>query len=262
MTRNVSPEIFAELQERIDQIAGGAARQRPRLPFGVEDIDSRIPGGGLAYGCTHEIAGGGSDAVAGAVSSLFAAGIAARTKGPVIWCLSRTDLFAPGLQQAGLDLNRVIFVECTTEEAILECAEEALRFGGLGAVIAETVRLPMVASRRLQLAAEQSGTMGLIVRRWRRQSEATDYGQPTASVTRWRVSSMPSEPLPVSGVGRPRWMIELMRSRAGEAFDVEVAACDAQGRLASLHEERPDGHIAGPMPDGVLIPATVRRRIR
>lgn len=222
MIRNLDPDILADLQARIDKIAGGSAKKRPHLPFGIGEIDDRLPGGGLAYGCTHEIAGGGNDAVAGAASALFAAGIAARTTGPVIWCLSRPDLFAPALQQAGLNLERVIFVECDKEEAILESAEEALRYGGLGAVIAETVRLPMVAPRRLQLAAEHSGTLGLIIRRWRRQSEATDYGQPTASITRWRVS----------------WMVELMRSRAGEAFDLVVGACDSAGRMATVRDEQ------------------------
>ncbi|MFN4098127.1 MAG: damage-inducible protein, partial [Sphingomonas sp.] len=77
----------------------------------------------------------------------------------------------------------------------------------------------MTASRRLQLAAEGSGTLGLAVRRWRRQSDAGDFGQPTAAVTRWRVSALPSEPLPVPGVGRPRWLVELIRSRAGECAD-------------------------------------------
>ncbi|NSZ10114.1 MULTISPECIES: ImuA family protein [Agrobacterium] len=240
MARIVNSQVLTELQERIDQIAGGSAKKRPCLPFGVAEIDNRLPGGGLAYGCTHEIAGGGPDAVTGAASSLFAAGIAARTKGPVIWCLHRPDLFAPALQQVGLDMRRVIFVESDKEDIVLENAEEALRYGGIGAVIAETVRLPMVASRRLQLAAEQTGTLGLIVRRWRRQTEATDYGQPTASVTRWRVSSMPSEPLPVPGVGRPRWLIELMRSRAGEAFDIEVGACDDAGRMASIARDYQD----------------------
>lgn len=137
-------------------------------------------------------------------------------------------------------MGRVILVESDKEETVLENAEEALRYGGIGAVIAETVHLPMVASRRLQLAAEQTGTLGLIIRRWRRQTEAADYGQPTASVTRWRVSSLPSEPLPVPGLGRPRWFIELMRSRAGETFDVEVGACDEAGLMARI--ERHDQH--------------------
>jgi protein ImuA len=38
--------------------------------------------------------------------------------------------------------------------------------------------------------------------------------------------------LPVPGVGRARWLLELIRSRAGESADFEVEACDAKGRLA------------------------------
>lgn len=79
---------------------------------------------------------------------------------------------------------------------MLASMEEALSFGGLGAVVAELVRLPMTASRRLQLAAEKTGTMGLVVRCWRRQTEASDFGQPSAATTRWRVSVVPSEELP------------------------------------------------------------------
>ncbi|TWF46416.1 ImuA family protein [Neorhizobium alkalisoli] len=230
----VSQQLVADLQDRIDQIGGLSTRHRSYLPFGMSEMDDRIPGGGLAFGATHEVAGGGSGAVDGAAAALFAAGIAARASGPVIWCITRTDLFAPALQQVGLDLNRVIFVECGDETSILESMEEALRYRGVGVAIAELVRLPMVASRRFQLAAEQGGAMGLIIRRWRRQTEATDLGHPTASVTRWRVSSLPSEPLPVEGVGRPRWLVELLRSRAGESFDVEVGACDERGQLSSV----------------------------
>src|SRR5258708_8523841 len=42
--------------------------------------------------------------------------------------------------------------------------------------------------RRLQLAAEGSGTIGLALRRWRHQAEAADFGLPTAATTRWRVT--------------------------------------------------------------------------
>jgi protein ImuA len=179
----------------------------------------------------HEFAGGGAGTVDGAAAALFAAGIAARTRGKVIWCLTRPDLFFPALAQVGLHPNRVIFVEADREEDVLASMEEALSFGGLGAVVAELVRLPMTASRRLQLAAEKSGSMGLVVRRWRRQTEASDFGQPTASTTRWRVSVMPSEELPVPGVGRPRWLLELMRVKAGECAEFIVGACDASGRI-------------------------------
>jgi hypothetical protein len=98
--------------------------------------------------------------------------------------------------------------------------------GGRGTVRA------MTASRRLQLAAEGSGTIGLAIRRWQRLPEAAEFGLPTAATTRWRITALPSTPLPVPGVGRARWRLELVRCRRGESAEFEVEACDAQGRLA------------------------------
>ena len=221
-----------ELRARIRAIESGGRAAAGVLPFGVAAIDAVLPGGGLALGALHEVAGGGTGAIDGAAAALFAAGIAGAAGRPVLWCVTRPDLFAPALAQAGLDPDRVIYVEAGDEKTVLACFEEGLRHGGLGAVVAEVARLSMTASRRLQLAAESSGTIGIAVRRWRRQAEAADFGQPTAAVTRWRVSALPSAPLPVPGVGRARWLLELIRCRAGESADFEVEACDAKGRLA------------------------------
>jgi protein ImuA len=224
--------IVEELRARIKRLEGVVARRRLVLPFGIQEIDRHLPGGGLALGALHEVAGGGNGAIDGAAAALFAAGIAARTRGKVLWCVTRQDLFAPAFAQAGLLPGRVIYVEAGDEKSVLICFEEGLRHGGLGAVVAEAARLSMTASRRLQLAAESSAAIGIVIRRWRRQTEAADFGQPTASVTRWRVSALPATPLPVPGVGRARWQVELIRCRAGESADFEVEACDAKGRLA------------------------------
>jgi protein ImuA len=107
-----------------------------------------------------------------------------------------------------------------------------LRHGALGAVVGEIAALSMTASRRLQLAGEASGVIGIAIRRWRRLAEAAAFGQPTAAVTRWRVSALPSTPLPVPGIGRSQWRLELIRCRGGESADFVVEACDAKGRLA------------------------------
>jgi protein ImuA len=221
-----------EVRNRIRVLEAGRGAGHGHLPFGVEAIDQRLPGGGLALGALHEIAGGGNGAIDGAVAALFAAGIMARTTGQVLWCVTRKDLFAPAIAQAGLHPDRVIYAEAGDEKTVLACFEEGLRHGGLAGVVGEVAKLPMTASRRLQLAAESSGTLAIAVRRWRRAAEAADFGQPTASVTRWRVSALPSAVLPVSGVGRARWLAELLRARAGECADFIVEACDETGRLA------------------------------
>jgi protein ImuA len=256
MTTRVPAPSLDALRQRLHALDGGARRRREVLPFGVAAIDARLPDGGLALGALHEVAGGGSGAADGAAAALFAAGIAARTRGRVLWCVTRPDLFAPALAQAGLAPDRVIYVEAGDEKTLLACFEEGLRAHGghrsaalgaaaLGAVIAETARLPMTASRRLQLAAEGSGALGIAIRRLpaSRAQAASPWAsregdvrqsivQPTAAVTRWRVSALPSASLPVTGIGRARWRLELVRCRGGESAEFDVEACDAQGRLA------------------------------
>lgn len=223
---------FEALRAEIAKIEAGARAGKGVLPFGVPEIDRRLSWGGLPLGAVHEVAGGGMGAVDGAAAALFAAGLAARTAGQVLWCVTRPDLFAPALFQAGLAPERVIFLEAGDEKTVLACCEEALRHGGLGAVVGEVSRFSSTASRRLQLAAESHASLGLIVRRWRKPEDAAEFGQPTAATTRWRVTPVPSSPLPTPGVGRARWFIELIRCRAGDPVEFELEAPDAAGRLA------------------------------
>lgn len=202
------------------------------LSFGVEAVDGRLPDLGLCLGAVHEVAGGELGTIHGAAAALFVAGIVARLAGPVLWCLRYRDLFAPALAGAGLHPDRVIYVEAGDERGVLQAVEEGLRHGNLAGVVGETARLPMAVSRRLQLAAEASGVVALILRRWRLPDAASLFGQPTASVSRWRITALPSSPLPTTGVGRARWQVDLVRCRGAEPYSWELEACDAQGRLA------------------------------
>ena len=191
---------LAELRAWIQHLETEGRRFSGVLPFGVPSLDAALPRAAWPLGALHEVAGGGDGAVDGAAAALFAAGIAARLPGPVLWCVTQPDLFAPALRQAGLDPGRLIYLEAGDETSLLACFEEGLRHGGLAAVVAETARLSMTTSRRLQLAAEASGVTALAVRRWRRAAEAADFGQPTAAATRWRVT--PPALLPPAGPRR------------------------------------------------------------
>ncbi|HLZ67170.1 MAG TPA: damage-inducible protein [Aliidongia sp.] len=208
----------------------------PTLPFGIPEIDSALPTGGLALGAVHEVIGGGPDAGFGATATMFIGGILARTNGPIIWAISRRDLFAPALANVGVHPDRVIYVEAGDSKAVLLIVEEALRHVGLAAVVGEIEgAVGLTASRRLQLAAETSGGLGLLLRRPRRlaQDHATE---PTAARTRWRVTPVPSGPAlawspSTSGLARALWRLELLRCRGGEPRTFEVEACDETGRL-------------------------------
>ncbi|WP_377697651.1 ImuA family protein, partial [Paracoccus niistensis] len=115
---SASPAALSHLRAQIARIEGDSRRASGVLPFGLPELDQRLPGGGLALGCLHEVAGGGNGAVDGAAAACFAAGIAARLPGQVLWCVIRADLFAPGLAQAGLPPGRVIHVEAGDERDV------------------------------------------------------------------------------------------------------------------------------------------------
>jgi protein ImuA len=226
-----NPEVLAQLRERLRGIEGGAYRRRPALPFGVGAIDGVLASTGLRLDALHEVAGASPSMGDDAAATLFLAGIAARAWGPVLWVVRRHDLFAPGLAQAGLSAARVIYAEARDDADLLGIMEEGLRHKGLGAVIGEAKRAGLAATRRLQLAAEGGRTIALLMKR-HGKAQDDPLGAPSAAVTRWRVATAPSTPLPVAGIGRPRWRVELIRQKGGIPGDWILEACDETGRCA------------------------------
>jgi protein ImuA len=231
---SVRSEHLAALREAVRAIERAGTRQQcGHLPFGLQAIDCRLESGGLALAALHECAGAKSGLADEAAASLFLAGIAARAQpgGTVLWALSRRDLFAPALAQAGLSPDRLIYAECGRDEDVLAVMEDGLRHGGLAAVVGEVGRAGMAATRRLQLAAEQGSTMALLLRRSRKSGEDA-LAMPSTAVTRWRIVCVPSAALPVPAVGRPRWRAMLVRQRGGEPHEWIVESPDDKGRLA------------------------------
>jgi protein ImuA len=226
-----NPDVIARLREELRGIEGGSYHRRPALPFGIGAIDDVLSTTGLRLDGLHEITGASPSMSDDAAATLFMAGIAARAWGPVLWVVRRRDLFAPGLSQAGLSATRVIYAEAHDDADLLAIMEEGLRHRGLGAVIGEAKRAGLAATRRLQLAAEGGRTIALLMKRHGR-AEEDPIGAPSAAVTRWRVATAPSAPLPVAGVGRARWRVELVRQKGGTSGEWLLEACDETGRCA------------------------------
>jgi protein ImuA len=231
-------ERIAALRAEIRALEqSGRAGNGECMALGVAEIDRRLAGGGLAVEALHEVAGASPEVGDDAAATLFTAALAARRllegggQGTILWALARRDLFAPGLAQAGLAPSSVLYAECRRDEEVLAVMEEGLRHGALAAVVGEVGRAGMAATRRLQLAAEEGGTLALMLKRWRRSGE-DPLGLPSAAVTRWRVAPAPSAPLPVAGVGRARWTLDLARQRGGDPFTFLVDAPDEKARFA------------------------------
>lgn len=206
----------------------GVATRHVVLPLGVDAIDQRLPGGGIAAGALHEITGS-VDLADDASATIFLGGMLARMEGPVFWCLRWRDLFAPALHLAGLHPDRVVYVEAGSDTNVLLAMEECLRHSGIAAVVGEVSRYSTTASKRLQLAAEASGVTAFV---FRRASMPDALAEGTAAVTRWRITAHPSPQLGIPSLGRPRWRVALERVRGGTPYSWIVEGADAQGRIA------------------------------
>ncbi len=184
------------------------ARAAPPCPTGLPPLDRVLPQGGLRRGALHEIVSTAADRPA---AEGFAATLLAALAGPVLWCRAVLDLYGPGLAALGLAPDRLILVRAPRPRDLLWAMEEGLRTPGLAAVIGQPASLDLTASRRLQLAAEGSGTIGIVL-------TCAETASPTASVTRWRVEAAPSgqgfgADRRDFGLARARWRVTLTRCR-------------------------------------------------
>jgi protein ImuA len=203
--------IIAQLQKDIlplegyKPIAGNKA-----FDAGLGFIKNAFPNASFPLGAIHEFYCSGTEDVS--ASSGFIAGIVSaimQQSGVSLWISSRQTIFPPALKAFGIEPDKVIFINLRKETEILWVMEEALKCEGLAAVIADTPEVSFTASRRLQLAVEQSRVTGFIIRRNPRNLA-------TACVARWKITPLPStteDGLP--GIGFPRWNVELLKVRNG-----------------------------------------------
>lgn len=196
----------------IERGGNGARKNAPgAAPLGAAEIDSALPGGGLARGALHEIAAGDGDCGAAAAGfATLAAARAAGAGGLTLWCARGGDLYAPGLAAFGLDTARLIAARAARPEDALWTLEEALRAGAAAAV--GEAAAGFAASRRLQLAARAGGGLCLLLPPPDRPPGAL------AAATRWRISAAPSAPRAggrPAPPGAPRWRLALSRCRGG-----------------------------------------------
>jgi protein ImuA len=195
------------------QIGAFEAPARARLKLGAEEIEACLKGG-LETSALHEVAAADHRALPAAQGFLLSLARIAAPKGVIVWPMERRAgefgaPYAPGLKAFGLDPAAILFIRCRTREETLWTMEEALRIGGIGAVVGtRPPRMDLTASRRLQLAAETSGTPIFLLRTYKDDEHS-------AAATRWRVKPMRAAKDGHGFLSSPRWHVTLERTRGG-----------------------------------------------
>lgn len=227
-----------------------------RFATGAAALDAELAGG-LALGHLHEIyAAEEEDSVSAAG---FAAALALRIgtlrtdsgAGTTLWLRTRKSaqatgaVYGPGLAEMGGDPAHLLFVLAEDDKALLRAGVDAVRCEAVTAVVIEcrgaVPAIDLTVSRRLSLAAQQSGVTLFLLR-----TDAT----PTASAaeTRWQVAAAPSTALPANAPGHATFDIELLRRRSGPS-----------GMRWRLEWNRDQKAFADAALSGAILPVPVRR---
>lgn len=172
----------------------------------------------LRKGRIHEVMGPGAD--------LFAAIAAAEQDRNGLWIGLHRDLtsLCPTGLQAYLKPEDLILVEAVSRGELLWAADQALRAeGGFCVILEMPDRLSLKESRRLQLAAEQGGGLGLILLR--------GGASTSAAQTRWDCQPVHAD--------QPAWTWTCVKGKNGEtgAWHVTHARPEEGGQNAkdTLH---------------------------
>lgn len=243
--------VLAALRARVARMENGGGPRRE----GEIEVCAGMPG--MARAAVHEVLAAEPGCGAG-----FAAMVLGRTEGSVLWIGSARaewQAWPPGLAAWGLTPDRLVLLRAERWKDALWAMEEALRCPAVGGALLvpgweDRAPLDLTATRRLQLAAEAGGGLGLVLR----ADGAAAQGQ-TAAHTRWRVA-------PAEG-DEPHWRLELLRMRGGRPrAAVNVAWRAVTGRLEPFltvgFNIPDDSASAHPIPEPLDGPAKAPRRVR
>jgi protein ImuA len=171
-----------------------------RVRTGLAAIDDLTPGGGLATGAVHEVL---SRAAAPSMTLAVLIARAAAKNGWIVWCDPTGRFYPPGAAALGLPLERLVLLRPLNDAQQIWAATECLRSAGVGACIVAPARLSFTAARKLQLAAERGGGLGLVLR------DVSALNRPYAAMTRWLIGPAPGDRTV------QRWSVRLSHGHGG-----------------------------------------------
>lgn len=229
----ISRQTIAELQAAIRRWERKAVQDADGVvSTGCRALDALFPAQGIRRGSVVEWLG--SEESGGAVTlSLVVGRMITPSKQPIVLIDRRRELFPPALQALGIELTRLVLIHPKTERDALWVCEESLRCPGIGLVWMKVDWLSGTNFRRLQLAAEDGGTVGFFVR------PETAVRQPSWAEARLKVRPIASRETSL------RYQIEMASSQGWPSHSrSEVLIDNVQGTIHDHSCFRPADRVS------------------
>jgi len=154
-----------------------AAPARPVWSTGRSSLDARLPGGGWPTASLIEVLL--DESGLGEVQLFLPALVACQQRTGtedcpwIVWIAPPHEPYAPALAQQGIELGRLLVVRPSSATEALWAAEQALSSGVCAAVLLWLKGTDNRWLRRLKLAAEAGGALGVLFRPGRHRFESS-----------------------------------------------------------------------------------------
>ncbi len=191
---------------------------RPVWSTGRSSLDARLPGGGWPTASLVEVL---LDAAGLGEVQLFLPALVQcqrRIDGEapwLVWIAPPHEPYAPALAQQGIELSRLLVVRPATATEALWAAEQALSSGVCAAVLLWLKGTDDRWLRRLKLAAEAGGALGVLFRPERHRFESSP------AALRLLLTQGEHEP-----------HLELLKVQGGRPGPIEQVSCAVKSRAA------------------------------
>jgi protein ImuA len=225
-----SQETLRHLAERIRTLETSLRLVEPTaIPLGIGGLGDLFAGGRLSTGSLVELLPSAPGAGAWTLALLLARHACGERKALVVADAERC-FYPPASHRYGIDLNRSIIIRPRTANEALLALAQSLRCTAIGAALGRLERLTDRDGRRLQLAAESGGAVGVLLR------PMTTLGLPSFASVRLRLDPLPSirsSSFAIQSLRRIR--VEVLRCRGGsEGKAIGVEVDDATGHVRTF----------------------------
>ncbi len=203
----------------------------------LDAFDAIAPNGAFQGGAVHELLWSRRLNLPTSIAMLLAKA-AQSNGGAIAWSDPERELYLPAVAAAGINLRHLILLRCATRADQLWAMAECLRCRAISATVASIQHLNQIEARRLQLAAERGGGVGLFMRPYT-PGRSTAY----AAATRWLLQPAPG------GADVQRWSVELLHGHGGQVGKVLQVEVDRETHVM---------RASAPLADRSAAPAAAR----
>jgi hypothetical protein len=220
MATSPGKETVLHLADQIRQIESSVRRVASAdIPLGVNGLGELFPAKRLPAGSVVELVSGAEGAGAWTLALVLATYACGERK-MLLVADHQHCFYPPAALKWGVPQRRVVIVRSPDARDALLAVAQSLRCPTVGAVVGQFDRLPERDGRRLQVAVETGGGVGILLR------PASARNSPSFAAVRLLLSPLPSAD------ARRQVRVEVLRCRGGH-----------HGRVVIIEVDDDTGHV-------------------